>query len=91
MKLTKKAILEAIRSLPKGEDTGEADAVTVGGFKLWRVRHYAMPGQNRRFSWKWIYEGSHPDQQWKFGGTDSMHTMADIVIRLNRKHIEQGR
>ena len=81
--MTKKAVLEALRSLPKNPE--KAQVVEVDGFTLWREQNYAMPGQNRRFAWKWIYYGKHPAEQYNFGGCDSLHTMADIVVRINRR------
>ena len=90
----KKDVLTALRSLPKGEHASRADAVEVGGFRVWRLRNYAPPGSNRRFAWKWLYYGSHPEYGavmygrptvTQFGGDDSMHSFADIVVRLNNR------
>jgi hypothetical protein len=93
--MLKRDVLTALRSLPKDEAfNAEADAAEVGGFRVWRLRNYAPPGSNRRYAWKWIYYGSHPEfrahdrggpTSTKFGGEDSMHSFADIVVRLNRR------
>ena len=76
----------AVRALPKGEAACEADAVSVGGYRVWRVRLYAEPGQVRRFAWKWIYYVSHPDYEWPhFGGVSSVADLIDCVRSYERR------
>jgi len=79
--MKKKDVLDTLRDL-----SPDADTSTVGGFRLWKQREYPTRGTNYRFAWKWLYSGSHPAQRYDFGGVNSMHEMADIVMRLHRQH-----